>query len=75
MICVDPGGLAAAAIRALEAACVLVTLASAAAALTRTPRDDETPGRLYRLLDALALNFGRAKERPPNREGGRFVPD
>lgn len=44
---------------------VLCTLASAIAALTPTPKDDAVIAKLYKLIDLLALNFGRAKELPP----------
>lgn len=57
----------------LDAAFAVVALASAITALTPTPRDDEFVGKLYRLLEWFALNFGHAKEVPPNRVGGRFV--
>ena len=30
-------------------------------------------GKIYRIVEILALNVGRAKEGPPNRAGGRFV--
>jgi hypothetical protein len=43
------------------------------AALTPTPRDDTFWGKVYRVLEILAFNFGRAKEGPPNHEGGRFT--
>jgi hypothetical protein len=39
-----------------------VTAASAIAALTPTPADDTLVGKLYKIVDWLALNFGRAKE-------------
>jgi hypothetical protein len=37
------------------------------AAVTPTPRDDDFVGRLYKVLEALALNIGHAKDAPPNR--------
>ena len=40
-----------------------VTLASLLASLTPTPKDDTFVGKLYGLLDLLALNVGRAKEK------------
>jgi len=46
----------------------LVAAASAIAALTPTPRDDLILGKLYRLLDALALNIGKAKDQPSNHQ-------
>jgi hypothetical protein len=51
----------------------VVALASAITAVTDTPRDDLFVGKAYRILEVLALNFGKAKQQPPNRIGGRFV--
>lgn len=45
----------------------IVGAASAIAAVTPTPRDDGAIGRLYKVLELLALNVGRAKDTPPNR--------
>lgn len=59
---------------ALEAIFAVMALASAITALTPTPRDDEFVGRLYRIVELLALNVGYAKDLPPNSQGGRFVP-
>lgn len=42
----------------------IVTTASAIAAVTTTPADDTFVGKLYKILDILALNFGKAKEEP-----------
>lgn len=39
----------------------IVVLASALAALTPTPASNTVAGRVYRLLDLLALNFLHAK--------------
>ena len=47
----------------------LVAAASAITALTPTPRDDEIVGKLYRIVEVLALNIGHAKDRPANRTG------
>lgn len=41
---------------------VLVTIASAIAAITPTPKDDEFIGKLYKIIDVCALNVGKAKE-------------
>ena len=49
----------------------VVMLFGCIAAVTPTPRDDAVWGRLYRLVDLLALNFGRAKELPPNWKAAR----
>ena len=40
-----------------------VTLASTIAAVTKTPEDDNWISKIYRILDFLALNVGRAKDR------------
>ena len=42
---------------------VLVTIASAIAAITPTPKDDVWIGKLYKLIDLLALNIGKAKQK------------
>lgn len=53
----------------------VIALASAITAVTDTPRDDKFVGKAYRILEVLALNFGKAKQQPPNHAGGRFVAD
>ena len=40
-----------------------VTAASAIAALTPTPADDKLIGKLYKIIDFLALNIGKAKDK------------
>ena len=40
----------------------VVTVASSIASLTPTPKDDHWVSKLYKLVDLLALNIGRAKE-------------
>lgn len=40
-----------------------VTAASAIAALTPTPSDDKLVGKLYKIIDWLALNIGKAKDK------------
>lgn len=50
----------------LHAALSLVGAASAVAALTPTPRESGI-GRLYCLIDLMALNVGFAKDRPRDR--------
>jgi hypothetical protein len=40
-----------------------VTLASAIAALTPTPKDDGIVKVLYKVVDWLALNVGKAKDK------------
>ena len=59
--------------RAVTFATALVTVASVVAAMTPTPRDDTFVGKLYKVVELLAVNVGRAKETPPNRAGGRFT--
>ena len=41
-----------------------VTVASAIAALTPTPKDDTVVGKVYKVIDWLALNVGKAKNKP-----------
>jgi hypothetical protein len=41
----------------------IVTGASALAALTPTPKDDSFVGKLYKVIDFLALNVGKAKDK------------
>jgi len=43
----------------------IVTVASIIAASTPTPKDDEWIGKLYKLIDLLAVNIGKAKEQAP----------
>jgi hypothetical protein len=38
------------------------------AAVTKTPKDDELLGKLYKAIELLALNVGKAKMLPPNKE-------
>jgi hypothetical protein len=42
---------------------IIVTVASLIAASTPTPKDDVWIGKLYKLVDLLALNVGKAKEK------------
>jgi|TARA_R110001583_G_scaffold141056_5_gene293178 hypothetical protein len=46
----------------LGAATAVVTAASALAALTPTPKDDGIVKALYKVVDFLALNIGKAKD-------------
>ncbi len=41
----------------------IVTVASIIAASTPTPKDDAWIGKLYKFIDLLALNIGKAKEK------------
>jgi len=43
-------------------ATALIAVASLIAALTPTPKDDAWMAKLYRLIDVLALNIGKAKQ-------------
>ena len=47
----------------LTAITALVASASGIAALTPTPKDDAIFAKLYSVLDFLALNFGKAKDK------------
>jgi len=42
---------------------IIVTVASLVAASTPTPKDDLWIGKLYKFIDLLALNIGKAKEK------------
>lgn len=44
----------------------IVTAASAIAASTPTPKDDALIGKIYRAIDVLAINFGKAKMQAPS---------
>lgn len=47
---------------------IIVTAASLIAASTPTPKDDIWIGKLYKIIDLLALNIGKAKMKtPPSR--------
>lgn len=41
----------------------IVMGASAIAALTPTPKDDVWIGKIYKIIDLLAINIGKAKDR------------
>ena len=41
----------------------IVTIASLIAALTPTPKDDNFFKKVYSILDLLALNIGKAKDK------------
>ncbi len=43
-------------------ATALVTVASLVASLTPTPKDDTVVGKLYKIVDFLAINVGKAKD-------------
>jgi hypothetical protein len=50
-----------------EGICIILTsvvaIASAVAAMTPTPKDDGIVKKLYKIVDLLALNVGKAKEK------------
>jgi len=41
----------------------IVTVSSLIAATTSTPKDDIWIGKIYKFIDMLALNIGKAKEK------------
>ena len=41
----------------------VVALASAIAAVTPTPKDDNIVKQLYKIIDVFALNIGKAKDK------------
>ena len=47
----------------IDIATAIVTAASGVAALTPTPKDDPLARAAYSILDTLALNIGRAKDK------------
>lgn len=47
----------------IDIATAIVTAASGVAALTPTPKDDPLARAAYRIIDTLALNVGRAKDK------------
>jgi hypothetical protein len=47
----------------LAVATAIVAAASAIAALTPTPKDNELAAKAYKVIDWLALNIGKAKEK------------
>lgn len=46
----------------IQVASLVVSVASALAALTPTPKDDEWVAKVYKIVDVLALNVGKAKQ-------------
>lgn len=47
----------------LFAVSAVVAAASAVAALTPTPKDDSIVAKVYKVVDWLALNVGKAKDK------------
>lgn len=41
----------------------VIAVASAVSAMTETPKDDAIVSKIKRLIDALALNVGKAKKK------------
>ena len=52
---------------------VLAIFSSLIVAITDTPRDDNFVGKIYKLIEIFALNFGKAKMRPPNKDNRIFL--
>tara|TARA_R110002167_G_scaffold108635_1_gene277320 strand:- start:143 stop:307 length:165 start_codon:yes stop_codon:yes gene_type:complete len=50
-------------INAISWITIIVTVASLVAASTPTPKDDLWIGKLYKFIDLLALNIGKAKQK------------
>tara|TARA_R110000765_G_scaffold416858_1_gene518955 strand:+ start:110 stop:274 length:165 start_codon:yes stop_codon:yes gene_type:complete len=48
---------------AISVITIIVTAASLIAASTPTPKDDVWIGKFYKLIDLLALNIGKAKQK------------
>jgi len=46
----------------VQIASLVISVASAIAALTPTPKDDLWIGKVYKIIDILALNVGKAKQ-------------
>jgi hypothetical protein len=47
----------------VHAITAIIAAFSAVAALTPTPKDDSWSGKLYKIVDWLALNVGKAKDK------------
>jgi hypothetical protein len=54
-------------INAISWITIIVTVASLIAASTPTPKDDVWIGKIYKLVDMLAMNIGKAKEVAPKK--------
>lgn len=46
----------------INIATAVVSVASVVASMTDTPKDDEIIGKLYKVLNVLALNFNKFKQ-------------
>ena len=47
----------------VDIATLIVTIASIIAAITPTPKDDNLIRKIYKIIDLLAINVGKAKEK------------
>ena len=47
----------------IQAIPIVITVCSAIAATTPTPKDDILWGKIYKWIDLFALNIGKAKEK------------
>jgi hypothetical protein len=47
----------------IQIATMVVAIASAIASLTPTPKDDAFMAKLYKVVDLLAINVGKAKDK------------
>lgn len=46
----------------INIATAVVSVASVVASMTDTPKDDEIIGKIYKVLNVLALNFGKFRQ-------------
>ena len=46
----------------INIATAVVAVASIIASMTDTPKDDEIIGKIYKVLNVLALNFGKFRQ-------------
>lgn len=46
----------------INIATAIVSVASVVASMTDTPKDDEIIGKIYKVLNVLALNFGKFRQ-------------
>jgi hypothetical protein len=47
----------------VQLASLVVAVASAIASVTETPKDDKWVAKAYKIIDALAINIGKAKQK------------
>jgi|TARA_R100001163_G_C4969102_1_gene129738 hypothetical protein len=55
----------------VQGAVAVIAIASIVCSLTPTPKDDVLIGKLYKIIETLALNIGKAKEKPSNQQNGK----